>query len=121
MRHLFFSSSENVRAFMKTKCVDHNKEQTIKQSFKDWLSKDYFYENQIINFKDYGANSSRTRSVTIGVRRDLIDKVHPLDLFPDKEEPKTLIEVIGNLSSLNEMGELILLTYIIILSPIEKI
>lgn len=45
---------------MKTKCVDHNKEQTIKQSFKDWLSKDYFYENQIINFKDYGANSSRT-------------------------------------------------------------
>ena len=64
------------------------------------------HENQIINFKDYGANSSRTRSVTIGVRRDLIDKVHPLDLFPDKEEPKTLIEVIGNLSSLNEMGEI---------------
>ena len=47
------------------------------------------HENQIINFKDYGANSSRTRSVTIGVRRDLIDKVHPLDLF-----------------SLNEMGEI---------------
>jgi site-specific DNA-cytosine methylase len=64
------------------------------------------HENQIINFKDYGANSSRTRSVTIGVRRDLIDKVHPLDLFPDKEEPKTLIEVIGNLFSLNEMGEI---------------
>ncbi len=79
------------------------------------------HENQIINFKDYGANSSRTRSVTIGVRRDLIDKVHPLDLFPDKEEPKTLIEVIGNLFSLNEWEKLILLTYIIILSPIEKI
>ena len=72
---------------MKTKCVDHNKEQTIKQSFKD-----YFYENQIINFKDYGANSSRTRSVTIGVRRDLIDKVHPLDLFQIKKNPKLLLK-----------------------------
>lgn len=77
---------------MKTKCVNHNKEQTIKQSFKDWLSKDYFYENQIINFKDYGANSSRTRSVTIGVRRDLIDKVHPLDLFQIKKNPKLLLK-----------------------------
>lgn len=101
-----FFVSENVRAFMKTKCIDHNKEQTIKQSFNDWLAKDYLYENQIINFKDYGANSSRTRSVTIGVRRDLMDKVHPLDLFPDKEEPKTLIEVIGDLPSLKEMGEI---------------
>ena len=101
-----FFVSENVRAFMKTKCVDHNEEKKIKQAFKDWLSKDYFYENQIINFKDYGANSSRTRSLTIGVRKDLINKVHPLDLFPDKEEPKTLMEIIGDLPSLKEMDEI---------------
>lgn len=101
-----FFVSENVRAFMKTKCIDHNEEKKIKQAFKDWLSKDYFYENQIINFKDYGANSSRTRSLTIGVRKDLINKVHPLDLFPDKEETKNLIDVIGDLPSLNEMDEI---------------
>ena len=35
-----------------------------------------------------------------------MDKVHPLDLFPDKEEPKTLSEVIGDLPSLKEMGEI---------------
>lgn len=101
-----FFVSENVRAFMKTKCIDHNNEKKIKQAFKDWLSNDYLYENQIINFKDYGANSSRTRSLTIGVRKDLISKIHPLDLFPDKEEPKTLIEVIGNLPSLTKMDEI---------------
>ena len=101
-----FFISENVRAFMNTKCIDHNKEEKIKHAFQDWLSKDYVYENQIINFKDYGANSSRTRSVTIGVRKDLMDKVHPEDLFPDEEEPKTLVEVIGHLPSLNEMGEI---------------
>ena len=101
-----FFISENVRTFMNTKCIDHNKEEKIKHAFQDWLSKDYFYENQIINFKDYGANSSRTRSVTIGVRKDLIDKVHPSDLFPDKEETKTLIEVIGDLPSLKEMDEI---------------
>ena len=100
-----FFLSENVRAFMNTKCVNHNKEEKIKYAFQDWLSKDYVYENQIINFKDYGANSSRTRSVTIGVRKDLMDKVHPSDLFPDEEEPKTLFEVIGDLPSLNEMDE----------------
>lgn len=101
-----FFVSENVRAFMNTKCIDHNVEKKIKQAFKDWLSKDYLYEEKIINFKDYGANSSRPRSLAIGVRRDLINKVHPLDLFPEEEEPKNLIDVIGDLPSLNEMGEI---------------
>ena len=91
-----FFVSENVRAFMNTKCIDHNVEKRIKQAFKYWLSKDYLYEEKIINFKDYGANSSRPRS----------NKVHPLDLFPEEEEPKNLIDVIGNLPSLNEMGEI---------------
>lgn len=101
-----FFVSENVRAFMNTKCIDHNNEKKIRQAFKDWLSQDYFYEDQIINFKDYGANSSRPRTLVIGVRKDLINKVHPLDLFPNEEESKNLIEVIGNLPSLKEMGEI---------------
>lgn len=101
-----FFVSENVRAFMNTKCIDHDVEKKISKAFKDWLSKDYLYEEKIINFKDYGANSSRPRSLAIGVRRDLINKVHPLDLFPEEEEPKNLIDVIGDLPSLNEMGEI---------------
>lgn len=101
-----FFVSENVRAFMNTKCIDHDVEKKISKAFKDWLSKDYLYEEKIINFKDYGANSSRPRSLAIGVRRDLINKVHPLDLFPEEEEPKNLIDVIGDLPSLKEMGEI---------------
>lgn len=101
-----FFVSENVRAFMNTKCIDYDVEKKISKAFKDWLSKDYLYEEKIINFKDYGANSSRPRSLAIGVRRDLINKVHPLDLFPEEEEPKNLIDVIGDLPSLKEMGEI---------------
>lgn len=69
-----FFIAENVRAFMNTKCVDHNFEKKIKEAFKDWLSEDYIYEDKIINFKDYGANSSRTRTLVIGVRKDLKNK-----------------------------------------------
>lgn len=101
-----FFIAENVRAFMNTKCVDHNFEKKIKEAFKDWLSEDYIYEDKIINFKDYGANSSRTRTLVIGVRKDLKNKVYPLDLFPSKEKEKSLREVIKHLPKLDKMGEI---------------
>ncbi|MGH2097882.1 DNA cytosine methyltransferase [Aerococcus urinaeequi] len=103
-----FFVSENVRAFMNTKCVDHDNEKTIKDAFEDWLSEYYDYESKIINFKSYGANSSRTRSLVIGVRKDLADRISPSMLFPEKqtEREKTLREIIGHLPSLNKMGEI---------------
>ncbi|WP_303294694.1 DNA cytosine methyltransferase [Methanobrevibacter woesei] len=101
-----FFVSENVRSFMNTKCIDHNETKTIKDAFHNWLNEDYFYEDKVINFKDYGANSSRTRCLVIGVRKDLINNVYPNDLFPAREKEKTLKEVIGNLPKLEKMGEI---------------
>ena len=62
---------ENVQAFMKTKCFDNGIQKTISESINDNLSSSYVYIDKILNFKNYGANSSRTRTVVIGVRKDL--------------------------------------------------
>jgi cytosine-specific methyltransferase len=101
-----FFVAENVRAFMNTKCIDHNQEKKISQAFDDWLLNDYQFETKVLNFKDYGANSSRTRTVVIGVRNDLADLIKPTSLFPSEEKSKTLREVIYDLPRLSEMGEI---------------
>lgn len=41
------------------------------------------WDFHIINFKNYGSNSSRTRTLVIGVRKDLSDIVVPIELYPD--------------------------------------
>lgn len=104
--HPKFFISENVRSFMNTKCIDHNKKKKISESFQDWLGESYSYESRVINFKDYGANSSRTRTVVIGVRNDLASIILPSSLYPSMEKSKSLKEVIGQLPSLTEMGEI---------------
>ncbi|GEL81897.1 DNA cytosine methyltransferase [Enterococcus mundtii] len=101
-----FFIAENVRAFMNTKCIDHNVEKKISAAFNDWLGEDYCYESQVINFKDYGANSSRTRTLVIGVRNDLTNLTSPSFLYPTRESTKNLKEVIGHLPSLDKMGEI---------------
>lgn len=101
-----FFISENVRSFMNTRCIDHDEEKRIKEAIYDWLGEDYTYESRIINFKDYGANSSRTRTVVIGVRKDIGKQVDLNNVFPSEESEKKLHEVIGHLSSLEEMGEI---------------
>lgn len=101
-----FFVAENVRSFMNTICIDHNKRIQIKDAFRNWLADDYEYESRVINFKEYGANSSRTRTLVIGVRKD-INKPHLIEnLFPNKTNVKTLKEVIGHLPSLKTMGEI---------------
>lgn len=101
-----FFIAENVRRFMNTKCIDHDKEVRIHEAFENWLGDTYEYETKIINFKEYGANSSRTRTLVIGVRKDLSKLINPEDLFPSKEKEKTLKEIIGHLPSLSKMGEI---------------
>lgn len=101
-----FFIAENVRSFMNTRCVDHNEEKKIGKAFQDWLGADYTYETRILNFKGYGANSSRTRTLVIGVRNDLSKNVKLDNLFPSQESPKVLKEIIGYLPSLSEMGEI---------------
>jgi len=97
---------ENVRTFLNTKCQDSDgKEKTIGEAINFNLGGKYNILPQILNFKNYGANSSRTRTLVIGVRKD-IRNISPYDLFPKEQTPKTLRELIGDLPSLTKMGKI---------------
>lgn len=98
---------ENVPAFMKTICTDLDKQdKSIAEAIQVNLGAEYSYAARVINFKDYGACSSRSRTVVIGVRSDLADDISPYELFPDRKEEKTLYDVIGDLQRLKTMGEI---------------
>ncbi|NQV75119.1 MAG: DNA cytosine methyltransferase, partial [Bacteroidetes bacterium] len=97
---------ENVRAFLSTLCTDTDKkEKTIREAIELNLGGKYNIHYQVINFKDYGNSSSRTRTLVIGVRKDIVE-VTPLDLMPSLRDGGTLRDVIGNLPSLKKMGEI---------------
>lgn len=96
---------ENVRAFLNTVCTDvdgFNKK--ISVAIDNNLSELFNISSKVLNFKDYGSNSSRTRTLVIGVRKDI--NVEPELLFPIKQNEKTIRQVIGDLQSLNKMGEI---------------
>ena len=95
---------ENVAAFMGTKCGKEGQERKISQAIVDELSTDYTIDSKVINFKDYGANSSRSRCVVLGVRKD--SNIDMLEIWPNKEEPKIMKDLIFNLPRLTEMGEI---------------
>ena len=96
---------ENVRAFLNTICTDiDGSNKKISEAINNNLSEIYNIESKVLNFKDYGSNSSRTRTLVIGVRKDI--NINPLDLFPTKQKEKTIREVIGDLPTLNNMGEI---------------
>lgn len=97
---------ENVRGFLKTACTDINGEiKSIKECIDINLSGNWNILSRIVNFKDYGCPSSRTRTLIIGVRKD-IAYISPHDVFPDLICERTLRQVIGDLPSLSEMGEI---------------
>ena len=97
---------ENVQAFMKTNCYDHGVKKKIEQAIDENLSQDYEYVHQVLNFKNYGANSSRTRALVIGVRKDLVNIITPIELFPDLDDEKNLRQLIYVLPRLRKMGEI---------------
>lgn len=97
---------ENVSAFLKSICTDiDGKDKFIREAIDLNLAGDYNIYYRVINFKDYGNPSSRTRTLVIGTRKDL-KEITPLDVFPSKKPEKTLRETIGHLLSLNKMGEI---------------
>lgn len=97
---------ENVSSFLKTTCTDiDGKDKEIKEAIEQNLGDKYNIYFDIINFKNYGSPSSRTRTLVIGTRKDL-KEITPLDIFPSYENEKTLREVIGHLEALEEMGEI---------------
>jgi DNA (cytosine-5)-methyltransferase 1 len=97
---------ENVRAFLNTTCTDiDGKEKSIEDAIKLNLGGNYNILFKVVNFKDYGSHSSRTRTLVIGVRKDL-QNISPFDIFPVKQKPNTLRKLFSGLEELNEMGKI---------------
>ena len=98
---------ENVPAFMDTECIIEGGERcSIGEAHQTILGDDYSYYADTINFKYYGSNSSRTRTLVIGVRKNLVQYISPVELFPNRKKEHTLRETIGDLPSLSIMGEI---------------
>ena len=97
---------ENVQSFMKTICTDiDGNNKTIEEAINLNLGGNYNIISKVINFKDYGASSSRTRTMVIGSRIDL-EEITPYDIFPKKTKARTLKETIGHLKKLKKMGSI---------------
>lgn len=98
---------ENVSAFLKTACSDiDDVNKPISEAIFSNLGSFYNIDSRIINFKNYGSNSSRTRTLVIGVRNDLEQHVAPYELFPTYTKEKTLKEVIGGMKKLKDFYEI---------------
>ncbi|MBQ1992995.1 MAG: DNA cytosine methyltransferase [Lachnospiraceae bacterium] len=97
---------ENVAAFMKTGCTAPDGTiKAIGDVIYEELSDKYIIVSRILNFKNYGSNSSRTRTVVIGVSKEMSEYVAPIELYPTYVEELTLKQVIGNMPKL-EWGEI---------------
>ncbi len=97
---------ENVRGFLKTYCTDvDSSNKTILEAIKFNLSGNYNIAFRVLNFMDYGGNSSRTRTLVIGIRKD-IEEVTPYELFPEYRKAPMLRELISDLPKLKNMGDI---------------
>ncbi|MCQ2861575.1 DNA cytosine methyltransferase [Helicobacter pylori] len=93
---------ENVPSFYKTGCIDKNDNLLeIGSMIEQNLSGDYMLYDEVINFKNFGANSSRTRTLVIGVCKEFKDFTSALEFLPDFKQEKTLKEVISSLKPLS--------------------
>lgn len=102
-----FFIMENVSSFLTTICTDNDGiDKPIGEAIENNLSEDYKYSSKVINLKNYGANSSRTRTIVIGVRNDHSEFISPYELFPEYSDEKTLWEVIGHLKPLKDFHEI---------------
>ena len=59
---------ENVRRFLQTACLDGERIKSIGDAISDHLGADYDIHAKVVNLKDYGSQSSRTRTIVIGLR-----------------------------------------------------
>lgn len=104
--HPRFFIFENVPAFLKSICTDiDGVDKPIRDAIERDLAGKYNIAAKVLNFKDYGNPSSRTRTLVIGVRKDQ-KEITPLELFPDHQEEQTLRQTIGHLPHLHVMGEI---------------
>ena len=97
---------ENVMAFQKTLCITPDEQvMPIGEYIRNALGAEYIISGRILNFMNYGSNSSRTRPLMIGVSKKYRNNITPFDLYPSYRPEKTLREVIYNYPRL-EWGEI---------------
>lgn len=93
---------ENVSSFWKTGCIDKQGDVVaIGDMITNELGEKYLIHHEVLNFKNYGSNSSRTRTLVIGVDKMFSDDISPIEIMPDYVSEKTLYEVIGDMKSLS--------------------
>jgi DNA (cytosine-5)-methyltransferase 1 len=98
---------ENVPRFMATICTDTDGvERPIGEAIDRNLAAKYSIYSRVVNFKEFGASSSRSRALVIGVRNDLADHVSPIDIFPARRGEVSLRDAISNFKPLTTMGEI---------------
>lgn len=86
---------ENVMAFQKTLCITPDEQvMPIGEYIRSALGAEYIISGRILNFMNYGSNSSRTRTLMIGVSKKYKNNIAPFDLYPSFRPEKTLREVI---------------------------
>ena len=99
---------ENVRRFLQTACLDGERIKSIGDAISDHLGADYDIHAKVVNLKDYGSQSSRTRTIVIGLKRSQSEQKPWLSaesLFPPQHSAMSLWELIGHLPELTTMGE----------------
>lgn len=95
-----------VLLFQKTLCITPDgRTVPIGEYVREVLGKDYVISGRILNFMNYGSNSSRTRTLMIGVDKAYRNNITPYDLYPEFRPEKTLREVIYDFPRL-EWGEI---------------
>ena len=97
---------ENVAAFMKTGCTaPDGSVKAIGNVIEEELSEKYVIVSRILNFKNYGSNSSRTRTIVIGLSKEMAEYIAPIELYPTYVEEKNLKQIISDMPKL-EWGEI---------------
>lgn len=88
---------ENVQAFEKTYCIT-KEEKTLRigEFIRQSLGNNYVISGRVLNFMNYGSNSSRTRTLVIGVDKEYRNDFTPYEIYPRYRHEKTLRDVIGN-------------------------
>jgi len=95
---------ENVPSFLRTQCTGlDGTDRAIGEEIDRVLGSRYIIAPATVNLNQHGSPASRTRSLTIGTRRDT--GIDPAALAPPRTGTPTLRDVIGHLPPLHEMGE----------------
>lgn len=93
---------ENVKGFQETYCITKdNTAVKIGDFIRNSLGDNYIITGRVLNFMNYGSNSSRTRTLVIGIDKTYRNLFTPYDVFPEYRPEKTLREVIGNFPPLS--------------------